>query len=174
MNPLRIAAQAVQLVCDLFAPVQPVRVITGQHAQKPRHDARLLGFRDGSLAPEVWATMPQQSSAGSTASEAGVDLVAEEVPTPGAAHTPGVGHPSSPESLAHPNWRLGFWCYNHNATAERCECPLVQKKAAATDPPKVTTHLLLSAAIGLREFADSDACETPTYWRNIADQLDPK
>lgn len=70
------------------------------------------------------------ASSGST-SLAGVDAHAEG-PTPGAAHTPGVGQPS------------------------------------------VTAALRVSAAIGLREYADGCNCEAPTFWRNIADQLDPK
>jgi hypothetical protein len=138
MSVLGAIDRVLTMMGRLFAPEQAVRVITGQHAPKlwpdgeaPLIDARLFGFRDGGLAPEVWATMPQQSSVGSTASEAAVDPVAEG-PTPGRAHTPGVGR------------------------------------------TKVTNYLLLSAAIGLREFADSDTCEAPVYWRSVAAQLDPK
>lgn len=156
MNPLRIAAWAVQLVCNLVAPVEkmhpwpdgeqpliaPAPPIPCFHAFGDDHPCARCGRAGGNITAEPPASfepMPgwfrggfdDESSASGSASLAGVDPIAEG-PTPGAAHTPGVGQPS------------------------------------------VTAALRVSAAIGLREYADGGNCEAPTFWRNIADQLDPK
>jgi hypothetical protein len=54
------------------------------------------------------------------------------------------------------------------------ESPASAFEAVGAGHLKPTAGQLISAAIGLREYADSDACEAPVYWRNIADQLDPQ
>lgn len=153
MNPLRIAAWAVQLVCDLVAPVEKMH--PWPDGEQPLIDEPPLldGSRYITVAPDSTTTggavdgpasfepMPgwfrggfddEESSARcGSASLAGVDPEAEG-PTPGAAHTPGVGQ------------------------------------------PEVTAALMVSAALGLRKYAVCRECTAPTYWRNVADQLDPK
>lgn len=177
MNPLCIAAWGVQLVCDLFAPMQK----PWPDGEQPLIDDSAVYFTRGGGGGGVSADarvefepMPgwfrggfddETSARSGSTSLAGVDPSAEEGPTAGRAHTLAVGHP---------NLRLGFWCKTHKNTAELCECPVPQKKFMTTDLHQVTKHLLISAAIGLRDYAASDACEAPVYWRTIADQLDPK
>lgn len=113
MNPLRVAGWAVSLLCDVLAPVPKPWPLSEQpliDGEPPLTGNELTGVRQ--LLEERFNTTPEhgkpaefepmpgwfrggfdeESSAGSTVSEAGVEPVAEG-PPPGAAHTPGGGCP---------------------------------------------------------------------------------